>query len=438
MKVLILSGRFGFGHEMAANAVREEFKRQDDSVEIIQKDLPSYFFPHLSKIVYKVFGMVAERYHRIYNLVYKMSERMNSGEKPGGPLIFRMFQKMMEEYTPDVIVCTHPFCEKAAATYKAKTGSQIPLVTCITDISVSMEWFSWQTDIYLVPTVEIKDHLLSLGIMPENVLVTGIPVRQQFLKKQEPEIRACRRYIHETIKCRSDVCNDAGKESSGEIVDNNSKRQILIMGGGLGIMPELEDLIYTLHEIPNVRTTVITGNNQKLYETWTGRFKDVEVLGYVENIGTYMRQADLVITKAGGITLFELIHSQVPMFIIHPFLEQEIANARYAQGKGFAKVIWDKQDDFTAELKKILEETDGLEEMRRCMVKAHREMMDTSLEEAVWEMRRQGLHYMSAFSFAGFNRKSMEMPAVHSMSMSVVGPSILCLKNQRLFNMIEH
>ena len=28
MKVMILSGRFGFGHEMAANAVREEFERQ--------------------------------------------------------------------------------------------------------------------------------------------------------------------------------------------------------------------------------------------------------------------------------------------------------------------------------------------------------------------------------------------------------------------------
>ncbi len=51
MKVLILSGRFGFGHKMAANAVREELERQDKSIEIVQKDLPEYFYPHISKLI---------------------------------------------------------------------------------------------------------------------------------------------------------------------------------------------------------------------------------------------------------------------------------------------------------------------------------------------------------------------------------------------------
>ena len=60
------------------------------------------------------------------------------------------------------------------------------------------------------------------------------------------------------------------------------------------------------------------------------RYEDVKVLGYTENISKYMRWADLVITKAGGITLFEILHSQVPLFVIHPFLEQEMNNARYA------------------------------------------------------------------------------------------------------------
>ena len=59
-----------------------------------------------------------------------------------------------------------------------------------------------------------------------------------------------------------------------------------------------------------------------------------------------MRGADLVITKAGGITLFEILHSQVPLFVIHPFLEQEMNNARYAAEKGFAKVIWGRRDSY--------------------------------------------------------------------------------------------
>lgn len=61
MKVMILSGRFGFGHEMAANAIREEFERQDCQIEMIQKDLLAYFYPHINRLIYGGFSLVAER-----------------------------------------------------------------------------------------------------------------------------------------------------------------------------------------------------------------------------------------------------------------------------------------------------------------------------------------------------------------------------------------
>lgn len=100
-----------------------------------------------------------------------------------------------------------------------------------------------------------------------------------------------------------------------------------------------------------------------------------------------MRKADLVITKAGGITLFELIQSRVPMFIIRPFLEQEIVNARYAQEKGFARVIWGEGEDFTEELRSILQDSGKLRVMKECMVQARREIMETELSDAVRVMR---------------------------------------------------
>ena len=33
MKVLVLSGRFGMGHEMAANAICEQFRKIDEQAE---------------------------------------------------------------------------------------------------------------------------------------------------------------------------------------------------------------------------------------------------------------------------------------------------------------------------------------------------------------------------------------------------------------------
>lgn len=169
-------------------------------------------------------------------------------------------------------------------------------------------------------------------------------------------------------------------------------------------MPGLEKLLYMLHELPGVRTTVITGKNQRLYEMWEGRFDDVEMKGYVENIGKYMRNADLVITKAGGITLFELLHSKVPMFIIRPFLEQEAVNARYAEKKGFARVVWDRKEDFAEELRALLHDPVQLEEMKACMHKAGSEMIDHELSQAVWAIIERGFEYRSAFEFVSSER----------------------------------
>lgn len=162
-------------------------------------------------------------------------------------------------------------CVKAIASYKEKTGLSTPLVTCITDISMHPEWKADQTDLYLAPTREIKEHLICEGTKAENILVTGIPVRQQFLNMDRKHL-----------------------ENEKEV------RRVLVMGGGLGLMPDLRRLLGKLHSMQSVQTIVITGKNHKMYEEWVNRYEDVKVLGYTENISKYMRWADLVITKPEG------------------------------------------------------------------------------------------------------------------------------------------
>ena len=354
MKVLVLSGRFGMGHEMAANAICEQFRKIDEQAEIEKKDLLEELYPHISKLIFGGFRMMVEHCHGIYNFIYKMSSRMKVEVQPRGKVIYRKLKKIMDEEQPDVIVCTHPMCVKAIASYKEKTGLKAPLVTCITDISMHPEWTSSQTDIYLVPTQEIKEHLMKEGTRAENILVTGIPVRQQFL--------------------------NADSRPTGE---RSRTRRVLVMGGGLGLMPDLKELLGKLHSMQGIETVVITGKNHKMYEEWVNRYEDVEVLGYTENISKYMRWADLVITKAGGITLFEILHSQVPLFVIHPFLEQEMNNARYAAEKGFARVVWGRHEDYIPELEELLSDEKMMKEMAENVRRARKEMLDVSLDEAV-------------------------------------------------------
>lgn len=120
MKVLVLSGRFGMGHEMAANAICEQFRKLDKDTEIVKKDLLEELYPHISKLIFGGFRLMVEHCHGIYNFIYKMSGKMKVEMQPRGAAIYKKLKKILEKEQPDVIVCTHPMCVKAIASYKEK------------------------------------------------------------------------------------------------------------------------------------------------------------------------------------------------------------------------------------------------------------------------------------------------------------------------------
>lgn len=54
---------------------------------------------------------------------------------------------------------------------------------------------------------------------------------------------------------------------------------------------------------------------KKLY----GKYDNIEIIGYCDNVHKYMQDAYIIISKAGGITLFESIYAQLPLLVICPF-----------------------------------------------------------------------------------------------------------------------
>lgn len=80
-----------------------------------------------------------------------------------------------------------------------------------------------------------------------------------------------------------------------------------------------------------------------------------------------MRKANLLITKPGGITLFEAIYSKTPIYVIHPFLTQEIGNANFIENYEIGEVVWKKRDDVSQEILNLLKSPSRLEQMRENM-----------------------------------------------------------------------
>ena len=85
---------------------------------------------------------------------------------------------------------------------------------------------------------------------------------------------------------------------------------------------------------------LVAGKNSHLEEQASMQYPNIHVLGYTDNVDMLMARSDIFITKPGGISTFEAIASKTPLFVINPFLEQEIGNAQFIQRNKIGKVLW--------------------------------------------------------------------------------------------------
>lgn len=308
MTFLILTGKFGMGHYSAARSLAQQIEESYPQSQVQVVDFLEYALPELSGAIYKGFELLVNRGTGFYNRVYHITDNGGAGNRPFfqryllgkmGELIFHT--------KPTVILSTLPLCSQLVSCYKRRYSDSLPLVTCITDVTSHSEWINDFTDYYLVASPSVRRELVAKGVKGEQICVGGIPVKREF--------------------------------GSVHPAEPSPGRHLLIMGGGLGLLPKSMDFYQQLDKLPGVKTTIITGNNRPLYEQLQGRFSSIQVVGYTDKVYEYMGCADVILTKPGGITLFETIRSELPMLVIRPYLPQEIANGSFITENQIGRVM---------------------------------------------------------------------------------------------------
>ena len=331
MEILILTGKFGMGHWSAALSIQEQLEREGHQAQVV--DFFAYALPETAPALYRGFNLLVTYGGGIYNLFHRM-KRNAEGEVPLASQLTRRLAGLLAVTRPDVVVSTHPVCSGVVARYKAERTSALPLVTCVTDITSHSEWIHPGTDRYLVAGEDVKTALVRKGVDAERVTVTGIPVRAQF---------------------------------SSELRRMDGPRQLLIMGGGLGLMPRKDSFYEALNALPGVHTTILTGKNQKLYDRLAGKYENIEVVAFTDRVYEYMGRAHLMLSKPGGITTFEAIAAQLPMLAWEPFLEQERENARFLVAHGLGRVVPKDEEDCLAAIRACIHDDVLLERMSAAM-----------------------------------------------------------------------
>lgn len=345
MKALIFTGAFGMGHYSAAEAVKEEILREEPEATVIIIDMIEYIFPKFSELIYLIFNFMVNKFSLIYNFFNKIVAKRTS--VPLKKSVMKKIDLLLKNNDVDLVISTFPACSQYFSAYKKMRNCNIPLYTYVTDISVNEEWISEQTDLYFVGSDITKNSLLCKNVDSDKIVISGIPVKQNFK-------------VEKTIEKSKD------------------KKEVLIMGGGLGLIPCAMDFLEKLSKDDNIKITFIAGKNKKLLEHVKEKYPNVESIGYTDKVDQYMKKADLIISKSGGITLFEAIFSGTPLYVIRPFLYQEIGNALYIQDSFIGKVIWTNGTDIYEDVTSLLNNELLLKSMKENIVIEKEKLQSTS------------------------------------------------------------
>ena len=121
----------------------------------------------------------------------------------------------------------------------------------------------------------------------------------------------------------------------------------LVMGGGDGLlpMPELLRALTECRDIKGLKIAAVTGHNRNLAEKLKKMaLPGVMVLDFIAELPQLLRSADIVISKAGGLTAAETLAIGTEFILYDPLPGQEVRNAGYLCEKCEAKIAATPQE----------------------------------------------------------------------------------------------
>jgi processive 1,2-diacylglycerol beta-glucosyltransferase len=315
-KVLLLSASAGAGHVRAAEAIEQAFKQAKDAEnrEVHHFDVLNYtnkLFRHLySKAYIDLVNKAPEVPGWVYDKLdkpWKNERRRLALDK----LNTRPFVKLLREYKPDLIVCTHFLPAEIVSWLKAKERLSSRQVIIVTDFDVHAMWLVHHFEHYFVALDEARVYLEALGIPPHKITVSGIPIDPVFaLKKDKKEMRV----------------------KHGLAAD---RMTILLSAGGFGV-GSVDALVNSLLSMQHrAQIVAICGRNEELKKRLTrvaSRVQsDAPVLlkpfGYTREMDELMSASDLVLGKPGGLTTSEALAKGLVFAIVNPIPGQEERNS---------------------------------------------------------------------------------------------------------------
>lgn len=321
MKIFIVHASAGAGHTRPAQAVYNYFKKNCPQHDCRLVDVLGRSHT-LFKVSYRWgYSFIVRRAVRLWEFLFWITNSPKFRLVTRRTALFNniihtmSFARFLLQEDPEVIISTHFLGSEIAAFLKRRKLIHSRIITVVTDFGVHPFWIAEGTDEYVVACGKTREALIRNGVPQKSILELGIPVEEAFTVSYD----------------RAAVCAKLGIEKG--------RFTVLLMTGSFGLGP-LEKIAEMLHKYAQV--LVICARNKSLFKRLTRkRLSQVTVLGFVDNIPELMAVSDLIITKAGGSTLSEILNMELVPIFISVIPGQEEANVELLSGYGIGSVPGD-------------------------------------------------------------------------------------------------
>lgn len=232
--------------------------------------------------------------------------------------------RFVESNGIQAVICGDVFSMKKMTHIKNVYKTIIPSYGIISSYSVIPFLNQTNLDAYFVPNEDVRHELLSYGIPPENIYITGIPVSEEL------------------------DCGLTREEARNYLFIQKVKQVYLIVGTGLRerFLINLLNEFYT-KALKNSAVYILcdrdSGIREKIVRIF-GLNSIIKPVIFSRSTGIYMKASDVILTKPGGLSVTGAGLSGTPIVMLPSSDNQDIGNAKFFTSKGMSFFAHDEKE----------------------------------------------------------------------------------------------
>jgi processive 1,2-diacylglycerol beta-glucosyltransferase len=315
-KILIISVKGGFGHIRAGQALQEYAQKFLPELHVEHIDI-AHIHPFLLERFFGVlYDLMSKKFPKVWKLLYTHTAFFIAAKKiiAFGGLFDHKIKTYIANQKPDAIIFTNAIIMPMVITSCGKLLDKIPKSVVVTDFHGHPYYYFKGIYRYFVATEAVRQDLQRALVPGDSIAVTGIPVSPRFYVTHD--VRALKAQYGFAAEMPVITCIVSFQVSKSEITA--MARSLLDYQPALGIViiANGNNYVYAM------ASEACADNNRAVVVRWT------------DSIEEYMAIADVIFTKAGGLTVSECLAMRKPMIVFRPIPGQEDHNARFIQASG--------------------------------------------------------------------------------------------------------